>query len=299
MLPEAIFVDSRRHPMACCFSIYKQNFARGQVFGYGLDSLAVYYRNYLTLMRHWQAVLPGRVHRVIYERLVDDTEGETRRLLAHCDLPLRARLPALFRVRPRRSHRERRTGPAAHLPERQVAMAPIRDPVGAARRSARRRLGYLGRLTRLRSGGFAHVQVRRSSSVPRDEHRTGRNAGGERQAVRRGCPEHRPIQPKAARHGSTRSRVAAPDRGGFALPCAHLNRPSRPTKGIASGPHRGQRHSCFDSTRSPRARSNRGVAHPLTTAPLWIEGGPAPWTRRGQPRRRRATRRRRPPRVCR
>ena len=87
MLPEAIFVDSRRHPMACCFSIYKQNFARGQVFGYGLDTLAVYYRNYLTLMRHWQAVLPGRVHRLIYEHLVDNTEGETRRLLAHCDLP--------------------------------------------------------------------------------------------------------------------------------------------------------------------------------------------------------------------
>ena len=87
MLPDAIFVDSRRHPLACCFSIYKQNFARGQVFGYGLDSLAVYYRNYVTLMRHWQVVLPGRVHRVIYERLVDDTDGETRRLLAHCDLP--------------------------------------------------------------------------------------------------------------------------------------------------------------------------------------------------------------------
>ena len=87
MLPNAIFIDSRRHPMACCFSIYKQNFARGQVFGYGLDTLAGYYRNYVDMMRHWQAVLPGRVHRVIYERLVDDTEGETRRLLAHCGLP--------------------------------------------------------------------------------------------------------------------------------------------------------------------------------------------------------------------
>ena len=87
MLPQAVFVDTRRHPMACCFSIYKQNFARGQVFGYGLDTLAVYYRNYVEMMRHWQTVLPGRVHRVVYERLVDDTEGETRRLLAHCDLP--------------------------------------------------------------------------------------------------------------------------------------------------------------------------------------------------------------------
>ena len=90
MLPEALFVDSRRHPMACCFSIYKQNFARGQVFGYGLDTLAVYYRGYVRLMRHWQKVLPGRVHRVIYERLVDDTEGETRRLLRHCGLPFEA-----------------------------------------------------------------------------------------------------------------------------------------------------------------------------------------------------------------
>ena len=86
MLPEAIFVDSRRHPMACCFSIYKQNFARGQVFGYGLDTLAAYYRNYAAMMRHWEAVLPDRVHRVIYERMVDDTEYETRRLLAHCGL---------------------------------------------------------------------------------------------------------------------------------------------------------------------------------------------------------------------
>lgn len=78
MLPEAILVDSRRHPMACRFSIYKQNFARGQVFGYGLDTLAVYYRNYVAMMRHWQSVLPGRVHRVVYERMVDDTDRVVR-----------------------------------------------------------------------------------------------------------------------------------------------------------------------------------------------------------------------------
>ena len=87
MLPQALFVDTRRHPLACCFSIYKQNFARGQTFGYALDTLAAYYRNYVALMAHWETVLPGRIHRVIYERLVDDTPGETRRLLAHCGLP--------------------------------------------------------------------------------------------------------------------------------------------------------------------------------------------------------------------
>ena len=87
MLPDAVFVDTRRHPLGCCFSIYKQNFARGQTFGYDLETLAAYYRNYVDVMAHWDAVLPGRVHRVVYERLVDDTEGETRRLLAHCGLP--------------------------------------------------------------------------------------------------------------------------------------------------------------------------------------------------------------------
>ncbi len=87
MLPNAVFVDTRRHPLGCCFSIYKQNFARGQTFGYDLETVATYYRNYVDVMAHWDRVLPGRVHRVVYERVVDDTEGETRRLLDHCGLP--------------------------------------------------------------------------------------------------------------------------------------------------------------------------------------------------------------------
>ena len=87
MLPQAVFVDTRRHPLGCAFSIYKQNFARGQTFGYRLDTLAAYYNGYLKMMRHWQEALPCRVHRVIYEHMVDDTEAETRRLLEHCGLP--------------------------------------------------------------------------------------------------------------------------------------------------------------------------------------------------------------------
>ena len=87
MLPNAKIVDARRHPMACCFSGFKQHFARGQNFSYGLDDIGRYYRDYVELMAHFDAVAPGRVHRVIHERLVEDTEGEVRRLLDYCGLP--------------------------------------------------------------------------------------------------------------------------------------------------------------------------------------------------------------------
>jgi predicted Zn-dependent protease len=87
MLPNAKIIDARRHPLACCFSGFKQHFARGQSFSYSLDDLGRYYRDYVDLMAHFDAVLPGRVHRVIYERMVEDTDGEVRRLLDYCGLP--------------------------------------------------------------------------------------------------------------------------------------------------------------------------------------------------------------------
>jgi tetratricopeptide (TPR) repeat protein len=87
MLPNAKIIDARRHPLACCFSGFKQHFARGQSFSYSLDDIGRYYRDYVGLMAHFDAVLPGRVHRVIYERMVDDTENEVRRLLDYCGLP--------------------------------------------------------------------------------------------------------------------------------------------------------------------------------------------------------------------
>jgi len=86
-LPNARIIDARRHPLGCCFSAYKQHFARGQNFTYDLAELGRYYRDYVELMAHFDAVLPGRVHRVIYENIVADTEGEVRRLLEHCGLP--------------------------------------------------------------------------------------------------------------------------------------------------------------------------------------------------------------------
>jgi hypothetical protein len=86
ILPNAPIIDARRHPMACCVANFKHHFARGQRFSYSLPDLAAYYRDYLDLMAHFDRVLPGRVHRVIYERLVDDTDSEVRRLLAYCRL---------------------------------------------------------------------------------------------------------------------------------------------------------------------------------------------------------------------
>ena len=87
ILPNAIVIDARRHPLACCFSCFKQHFARGQLFSYGLEDLGRYYRDYVELMAHFDEVLPGRVARVFHESLIEDTEGEVRRLLAHCGLP--------------------------------------------------------------------------------------------------------------------------------------------------------------------------------------------------------------------
>lgn len=86
-LPNAKIIDARRHPMACCFSNFKQHYARGQRFSYDLTDMGRYYHDYVMLMAHFDAVLPGRIHRVFYEQLVDDTEAEVRRLLDHCDLP--------------------------------------------------------------------------------------------------------------------------------------------------------------------------------------------------------------------
>ena len=86
ILPNAKIIDARREPMACCFSNFKQLFASGQEFTYSLDDIARYYRTYVELMRHWDEVLPGKVLRVQHEDVVEDLEGNVRRLLEFCGL---------------------------------------------------------------------------------------------------------------------------------------------------------------------------------------------------------------------
>ena len=87
ILPNAKVIDARRHPMSCCFSGFKQLFAEGQEFSYGLEEIGDYYRNYIELMDHWDAVLPGFVLKVQHEDVVDDLEGQVRRMLNFCGLP--------------------------------------------------------------------------------------------------------------------------------------------------------------------------------------------------------------------
>ena len=87
ILPNARVIDARRHPMACCFSGFKQLFGEGQEFSYGLRELGNYYRQYVRLMDHWDRVLPGFVLPVLYEDVVEDLDGQVRRLLEFCELP--------------------------------------------------------------------------------------------------------------------------------------------------------------------------------------------------------------------
>ena len=87
ILPNAKIIDARRHSMGCCFSGFKQLFAEGQDYTYGLEEIGRYYKNYVELMDHWDEVLPGKVLRVQYEDVVADLEGEVRRILDYCELP--------------------------------------------------------------------------------------------------------------------------------------------------------------------------------------------------------------------
>ncbi len=90
ILPNAKVIDARRHPLACCFSGFKQLFGQGQEFSYGLTEIGNYYRKYVELMDHWNEVLPGFVQLVQHERVVEDLESEVHRLLDFCELPFEA-----------------------------------------------------------------------------------------------------------------------------------------------------------------------------------------------------------------
>ena len=87
ILPNAKIIDARRDPLDCCMSNFRQNYAKGQAFSYDLIHMGRYYADYVRALRHYDAVMPGRVHRVIHERLLGDPETEVRALLDHLELP--------------------------------------------------------------------------------------------------------------------------------------------------------------------------------------------------------------------
>ena len=87
ILPNAKIIDARRYPLDCCFSMFKQLFAQGQEFTYGLKEAGSYYNSYIKLMNHWDKVLPGKVLRVNNEDVIDDLEGQVRRILDFINIP--------------------------------------------------------------------------------------------------------------------------------------------------------------------------------------------------------------------
>ena len=87
ILPNARIIDARRHPMACGFSNFRQYYPTGVTFSYSLESIGHFYSDYLRLMNHFDQVIPGAIHHVINECLIEDTEGEVRKLLDYVGVP--------------------------------------------------------------------------------------------------------------------------------------------------------------------------------------------------------------------
>ena len=87
IMPNAKIIDARRYPLDCCFSMFKQLFAQGQEFTYGLDEAGNYYKNYVELMNHWDKVLPNKILRVNNEDVIEDLEGQVKRMLDFLGLP--------------------------------------------------------------------------------------------------------------------------------------------------------------------------------------------------------------------
>ena len=157
ILPNARIIDARRHPLACCFSGYKQLFARGQTYTYDLTDIGRYYRDYVELMDHWDRVLPGRVHRVQYEEMVADTEGQVRRLLDYCGLPFEEQCLRFYEteraIRTASSEQVRQPG----LYRRGRALAPFPAASGAADCRAGPSDGSLPHLTGAPTGTRTHA----------------------------------------------------------------------------------------------------------------------------------------------
>jgi tetratricopeptide (TPR) repeat protein len=87
ILPNAKIIDVRRNPLDSCLANFKQMFGGAYAHSYDLADLGKYHNGYVDLMAHYDTVLPGKIHRVVYEDLVEEPEAEIQKLLAYLDLP--------------------------------------------------------------------------------------------------------------------------------------------------------------------------------------------------------------------
>ena len=98
IMPNAKIIDARRYPLDCCFSMFKQLFAQGQEFSYGLKEAGSYYNSYVKLMNHWDKVLPGKVLRVNNEDVIDDLEGQVKRILNFIEIPFEENCVSFYKT---------------------------------------------------------------------------------------------------------------------------------------------------------------------------------------------------------
>ena len=98
ILPNAKIIDARRDPMDCCFSGFKQLFGEGQEFSYSLDDIGRYYVAYEQLMAHWHKVMPGHILTVQHEDVLNDLEGQVKRMLDYCGLPFEAQCLSFYKT---------------------------------------------------------------------------------------------------------------------------------------------------------------------------------------------------------
>jgi len=90
-LPNARIICLMRDPMDACLSLYRQMFPTDKPyydFVYRLENTARAYALFRRVADHWQKTLPpDRFLLVSYEAVVDDLDGQARRIIDFCDLP--------------------------------------------------------------------------------------------------------------------------------------------------------------------------------------------------------------------
>ena len=133
LLPGARVIHCRRDPVDTCLSCYSKPFAGEQLFAYQLDELGQFYLAYQELMAHFRQLLPPESFiEVDYENVIDDLEGQARRLIDFTGLPWDDACLAF--------HQTRRT-------VRTASMAQVRQPIYASSRGRwQRHAAHLGPL---------------------------------------------------------------------------------------------------------------------------------------------------------